>query len=161
MEDLVPKVQKAFESAFGIDQERVTIDSTPSDIPARDSMGHLQLASSLEGSGYRQKSDTPKSFARRVCNRLLHQLARSLPGASSLRPFLHRLRGVKIHGKVYIGDDVYLENEYPECIEIHDEVQIGLRTTVIAHTRGPYKPEGNEITNRRSCSEREATPLLC
>ena len=48
MEDLVPKVQKAFESAFGIDQERVTIDSTPSDIPARDSMGHLQLASSLE-----------------------------------------------------------------------------------------------------------------
>ena len=135
MEDLVPKVQKAFESAFGIDQERVTIDSTPSDIPARDSMGHLQLASSLEGSGYGQKSDTPKSFARRVCNRLLHQLARSLPGASSLRPFLHRLRGVKIHGKVYIGDDVYLENEYPECIEIHDEVQIGLRTTVIAHTR--------------------------
>ena len=36
----------------------------------------------------------------------------------------------------YIGDDVYLENEYPECIEIHDEVQIGLRTTIIAHTRG-------------------------
>ena len=60
MEDLVPKVQKAFESAFGIDQERVTIDSTPSDIPARDSMGHVQLAA--EGSGYGQKSDTPKVF---------------------------------------------------------------------------------------------------
>src|SRR5207244_12759369 len=77
-----------------------------------------------------------KSFLRRAWNRLLHQLARLLPGATSLRPFLHRLRGVKIHGKVFIGDDVYLENEYPECVEIHDGVQIGLRTTIIAHTRG-------------------------
>jgi serine acetyltransferase len=80
-----------------------------------------------------------KSFLRRACNRLLHQLARLLPGATSLRPFLHRLRGVKIHGKVFIGDDVYLENEYPECVEIHDGVQIGLRTTIIAHTRGPSR----------------------
>jgi serine acetyltransferase len=77
-----------------------------------------------------------KSFAKRVCNRLLHQLARFLPGATSLRPFLHRLRGVKIQGKVFIGDDVYLENEYPECVEIHEGAQIGLRSTIIAHTRG-------------------------
>ena len=48
MENLVPKIQKAFESAFGIGPETVTIDSTPSDIPAWDSMGHVQLASSLE-----------------------------------------------------------------------------------------------------------------
>ena len=73
---------------------------------------------------------------RRVWNRLLHVLARLLPGATSLRPFLHRLRGVKLYGKVFIGDDVYLENEYPECVEIHDGAQIGLRTTIIAHTRG-------------------------
>jgi acetyltransferase-like isoleucine patch superfamily enzyme len=46
---------------------------------------------------------------------------------------------VKIHGNVFIGDDVYLENEYPEAVEIHDGVQIGLRTTIIAHTRGPSK----------------------
>src|SRR4051794_12865200 len=80
-----------------------------------------------------------KSFIARASNRLLHQLARLLPGATSLRPLLHRLRGVQIHGNVFIGDDVYLENEYPECIEIHDGVQIGLRSTVIAHTRGPSK----------------------
>ena len=48
MEDLVARVQKAFESAFGIDPESVTIDSTPNDIPAWDSMGHVVLASSLE-----------------------------------------------------------------------------------------------------------------
>jgi acetyltransferase-like isoleucine patch superfamily enzyme len=80
-----------------------------------------------------------KSLARRSCNRILHQLARLLPGATSVRPFLHRLRGVTIHGKVFIGDDVYLENEYPEQVEIQDGVQIGLRSTIIAHTRGPSK----------------------
>jgi acyl carrier protein len=48
MEDLLPKVQKAFEYAFGIDPQTVTIDCTPNDIAAWDSMGHVQLASSLE-----------------------------------------------------------------------------------------------------------------
>jgi UDP-3-O-[3-hydroxymyristoyl] glucosamine N-acyltransferase len=80
-----------------------------------------------------------KSFLRRISNRFLHQLARMLPGATTLRPFLHRLRGVRIYGNVFIGDDVYLENEYPEVVEIHDGVQIGLRSTIIAHTRGAGK----------------------
>ena len=66
-------------------------------------------------------------------------MARSLPGATNLRPFLHRLRGVKIQGNIFIGDDVYLENEYPECVEIQDGALIGLRSTIIAHTRGPGK----------------------
>jgi acetyltransferase-like isoleucine patch superfamily enzyme len=46
------------------------------------------------------------------------------------------LRGVKIYGKVFIGDDVYLENDHPECIEIHDGAQIVLRSNLIAHFRG-------------------------
>jgi acetyltransferase-like isoleucine patch superfamily enzyme len=78
-----------------------------------------------------------KSALRRVSNRVLGLLARFLPGATNLRPFLHRLRGVKITGRVFIGDDVYIENEYPECIELHDGAQICLRSTLIAHTRGP------------------------
>ena len=49
MEDLLAKVQEAFKSAFGIDPQTVTIDTTPSDIPAWDSMGHVALASCLEG----------------------------------------------------------------------------------------------------------------
>jgi acetyltransferase-like isoleucine patch superfamily enzyme len=63
-------------------------------------------------------------------------LARFAPGATSLRPFLHKLRGVQITGRVFIGDDVYIENEYPECIELHDGAQICLRSILIAHTRG-------------------------
>jgi acetyltransferase-like isoleucine patch superfamily enzyme len=62
-------------------------------------------------------------------------LARYGPGCESIRPFLHKLRGVRIHGNVFIGDEVYLENEYPECIEMHDESAINLRSTLVAHFR--------------------------
>jgi acetyltransferase-like isoleucine patch superfamily enzyme len=64
-------------------------------------------------------------------------MARFLPGSLSLRPFLHRLRGVTVGHGVFIGDDVYLDNEYPECIEIHENALISMRTLLIAHTRGP------------------------
>lgn len=77
-----------------------------------------------------------KSFVRRVLNRILGMLARFAPGASSLRPFLHKLRGVHITGRVFIGDDVYIENDFPECIELHDGAQLCLRSILIAHTRG-------------------------
>lgn len=77
-----------------------------------------------------------KGLLRRIWNRCLGQLARTLPGATSLRPFLHRLRGVRMSGTIFIGDDVYLENEYPECIEIHPGAQLCLKSVFIAHTRG-------------------------
>jgi len=79
---------------------------------------------------------THKSVVRRILNRLLARLAERAPGATSLRPLLHRWRGVKIHGRVFIGDEVYLENEYPECIEIHDGAQLAVRSVLIAHIRG-------------------------
>jgi acetyltransferase-like isoleucine patch superfamily enzyme len=78
-----------------------------------------------------------KSALRGAFNRILGILARFVPGATTLRPFLHRLRGVQISGRVFIGDDVYVENEYPECIELHDGAQVCLRSILIAHTRGP------------------------
>ena len=77
-----------------------------------------------------------KSLFRRVANRILGLLARVAPGATTLRPLLHRMRGVKISGKVFIGDDVYIENEYPEAIELEDGAQICLRSLLLAHTRG-------------------------
>jgi len=77
-----------------------------------------------------------KNLFRRAFNRGAHSLARMLPGATTIRPFLHRLRGVKIAPGVFIGDDVYLENEYPECVEIQAGVQIGIRSIILAHIRG-------------------------
>lgn len=74
---------------------------------------------------------------RKVLNRILHRVARASPGSTTLRPRLHRWRGVKVGRDVFIGDDVYLENEYPDCVEIGDNVQISIRAIIIAHTRGP------------------------
>lgn len=80
-----------------------------------------------------------KTLFRMGFNGILHLMARVLPGGSNLRPFLHRLRGVKISGRVFIGDDVYLDEDYPESVEIHDGAVIGPRCTIIAHTRGVGK----------------------
>ena len=78
-----------------------------------------------------------KGSLKRLSHRMLHLLARFAPGATGFRPFLHRLRGVQIGKDVFIGDEVYLDNEYPERIEIQDGVQISIRATILAHTRGP------------------------
>ncbi|MDD5233903.1 MAG: hypothetical protein PHG91_10965 [Syntrophales bacterium] len=80
-----------------------------------------------------------KNIITKIANRVIHLLARNLPGSTSVRPFLHRLRGVKIHKNVWIGDDVYIDNDYPEMIEIHENAGILLRCTLLAHTRGPGK----------------------
>ncbi|MGA7340658.1 MAG: acyl carrier protein [Terracidiphilus sp.] len=42
------KVREAFKAAFDIDPQLVTMDTSASDIPLWDSVGHLSLASSLE-----------------------------------------------------------------------------------------------------------------
>jgi acyl carrier protein len=47
-EYVLNKVRQAFKAAFDIDPETVTLDTSASDIPLWDSVGHLSLASSLE-----------------------------------------------------------------------------------------------------------------
>ena len=79
------------------------------------------------------------NILRRIFNRVIHIIVRFSPGAMTIRPALHKMRGVKIYGKVFIGDDVYIENENPEGVEIHDEAQIALRVIIVAHLRGNGK----------------------
>lgn len=76
------------------------------------------------------------SLVRGTVNRALHVLARILPGATTVRPWLHRARGVHVGRNVFIGDDVYLENEYPCAVEIQNGVQISVRAIILAHTGG-------------------------
>lgn len=72
-------------------------------------------------------------FLRGFFNRLLQMLARFAPGATTLRVFLHRARGVKIGKGAWIGYDVVLDTASPGLIQIGDGVAISMRATIIAH----------------------------
>jgi acetyltransferase-like isoleucine patch superfamily enzyme len=65
--------------------------------------------------------------------RIFQILARSMPGAKTLRVMLHRARGVKIGKGAWIGYDVVLDTARPDLITIEDGVAISMRATIIAH----------------------------
>ena len=46
--DVLTKVREAFKAAFDIDPQLVSTETSASDIPGWDSVGHLSLASELE-----------------------------------------------------------------------------------------------------------------
>jgi acetyltransferase-like isoleucine patch superfamily enzyme len=77
-----------------------------------------------------------------AAKRGLQLLALHGPGAETLRVRLHRLRGVQIGQGVFIGTDVLLETSHPEMVAIGDRVDIGARTTIIAHQQGESQREG-------------------
>lgn len=68
-------------------------------------------------------------------NRVLQILARVSPGATSIRVWLHRWRGVKMGKRVWIGYDAIIETEHPDLVEIRDDAVVGIRATIIAHFR--------------------------
>jgi acetyltransferase-like isoleucine patch superfamily enzyme len=68
-----------------------------------------------------------------IKNRLLQQLAMSVPGGAGLRVALHRLRGVRIGKDVWIGYQALIETGYPTLVSIGDRAIIGIRSTIIAH----------------------------
>jgi acetyltransferase-like isoleucine patch superfamily enzyme len=72
-----------------------------------------------------------------MLNRILQLLARFGPGATTVRPFIHKLRGVKLGNNVWIGEEVFLENNYPDHIEIGDETQLTMQVAILTHFRGP------------------------
>jgi len=65
--------------------------------------------------------------------RLLGKLATVAPGGNSLRPWLHRMRGVHIGKDVWIGQYVYIDEIHPEHVVIKENVAIGFRCTIFAH----------------------------
>lgn len=74
--------------------------------------------------------------------RLLRRVAYLAPGGYSIRPALHRLRGVNIGEDVWISQYVYIDELHPECITIGDNTTIGIGTLIISHFYwGKRKPD--------------------
>lgn len=74
-------------------------------------------------------------------NRVFSLLARTLPGATTLRVRLHRARGVEIGERAFIGTDALIETSKPHKVSIGSDVVIGMRATIIAHFREVGAPE--------------------
>jgi serine acetyltransferase len=72
-------------------------------------------------------------WIRGLLNRLLQMLAREVPGAGSVRIWLHRWRGVKIGAGSWIGYDSILETGFPYLITLGNRVTLSVRVTIIAH----------------------------
>lgn len=95
----------------------------------------------------------PESFFTGIKNRVLQLLGRILPGYSSLRVVLHRWRGVRIGTGVSIGYDVVLETAHPDWISLGNNIQVGMRSTLIAHMTQmrslPWNANSGEIISIR------------
>ena len=79
-----------------------------------------------------------------VYQRILRKIAFSAPGGYSIRPMLHRLRGVTIGNGVWISQYVYIDEIHPDAITIGDNTTIGIGTSIIAHFYwGPKKKDHN------------------
>jgi acetyltransferase-like isoleucine patch superfamily enzyme len=76
-----------------------------------------------------------ESALRGFLNRVFQQLARSVPGAKTLRVTLHRKRGVQIGKNVWIGYDVVLDTSRPFAVILEDDCVLSMRVTVLAHFR--------------------------
>lgn len=76
-----------------------------------------------------------------------HFLAMHIPNSHAKRIF-YRLRGSKIGAHVDFSYGVFLEEHFPECITIHDNVDLGPCVIIVAHDSS-YKcvsSENNLVT---------------
>ncbi len=81
-----------------------------------------------------------EGFFSGIKNRLLEKMARTVPGAQSVRPLLHRWRGVNMGKHVWIGYDSIIETANPHLVTIRDGATIGIRNIIIAHFRDFERP---------------------
>jgi acetyltransferase-like isoleucine patch superfamily enzyme len=79
-------------------------------------------------------------LARGALLRVLNLVALHGPGAETLRVRIHRRRGVSIGEGTFIGTEVLIEMAHPELVSIGSGVDIGARTTIIAHQQGEGIP---------------------
>ena len=80
------------------------------------------------------KKKRKKTRFGRFMMRLLNVVARHVPGGY-FRAKLHKIKGVQIGDRVWIGEEVYIDNEWPFLIFIEDEVEIAAYSMIMAHSR--------------------------
>lgn len=80
------------------------------------------------------KKKRRKSQFGRFMVRFMNILARHVPGGY-FRARMHRIKGVQVGENVWIGEEVYIDNEYPFLIFLEDDVEIAAYSMIMAHSR--------------------------
>lgn len=84
-----------------------------------------------------------KRYAKGFRNRFLQHLARFMPGETTFRIWCHRMRGIRMGKAVCLGYDLVLETEHPDWIWMGNNVEINMRSTLVAHFEGiDIQPKG-------------------
>lgn len=83
-----------------------------------------------------------ENILRGIKNRILQYVARFIPGATSVRVWLHRLRRVRIGKNTFIGTDVLIETAHPDWVAIGNNVIVGIRSILIAHFEAQLNHHG-------------------
>jgi acetyltransferase-like isoleucine patch superfamily enzyme len=68
-----------------------------------------------------------------IFQRIINKIAFIVPGGGSVRPWLQKIRGVRIGKNVWISQYVYMDELHPEKISIGDNCTIGLRVSIFSH----------------------------
>jgi len=78
------------------------------------------------------KKSHPRNLLKLTGQKILMRLARvALTGR--LRRFLYRLAGVKVFNDAFVGPYCYIEDNFPELVEINSKAVVALGVMLIAH----------------------------
>jgi acetyltransferase-like isoleucine patch superfamily enzyme len=87
-----------------------------------------------------------------LLNRLFQILALYAPGGDTVRPWLHRRRGVRIGKDTWIGAGALIDPGFPSRVWIGARVNVGIRSTIVAHFeyKGLDRRTGKPVTDEVS-----------
>jgi acetyltransferase-like isoleucine patch superfamily enzyme len=74
--------------------------------------------------------------------RWLHVVARYVPLPPATRASLHRMRGVDVGRRVFIGTEVFIDDAEPSSVTIEDDVTVIAQSTILGHTYYPLHFRG-------------------
>lgn len=75
------------------------------------------------------------SFIKKINIRILQIIAYYIPGATSTRVAIHKIRGVNIAENVFIGQNVHIDSTTPSSVYIGKNSQLSMNVTIISHFR--------------------------
>ncbi len=79
-----------------------------------------------------------------IHNHLMQIFLQVAPGAETIRVWIHRSRGVRIGSNCFISSGALIETSRPYLVSIGNGVDIGVRSTILAHYRGQIKADRKE-----------------